>query len=273
MPTFLDEPPEPLPGGAEPDGAEPGTDDTDPRPSPRPDIEMPPVPARFRTARRNFSTFARSGGSDRGALRRAVSDYVRSGTQGSANAVRRMGASRNAGGAVLGMFRGFQRDGVEASLRRLNLDRLIGRPAREIFVGLTDVICQNGGPIDEGVARDAWLETVADLDQFGIDDLNALNIDQIQEVFLAFIVHAVETRLFQDIGANGLDIASDLTAIEAFEAQFRDYIRRSVRDSFSSDLRQLADLSDQQIRTIVDRTYRDAWDLLDAWGISKNETP
>jgi hypothetical protein len=215
VPTFLDEPPQrPLPGEAPPDGAEAGTNDSDPGPPPRPDIEMPPVPARFQTARRNFSTFARSGGSDRGALRRAVSDYVRSGTQGSTNAVRRMGASRNAGSAVLGMFRGFQRDGVEASLRRLNLDRLIGRPARDIFVGLTDVICQDGGQIDEGIARDAWLETVADLDQFGIDDLNALNIDQIQGVLITFIVHAVETRLFQDIGANGLDIASDLSAIE-----------------------------------------------------------
>jgi hypothetical protein len=227
---------------------------------------MPPVPARFQTARRNFSVFARSGGSDRGALRRAVSDYVRSGTQGSGNAVRRMGASRQAGSAVLGMFRGFQRDGVAASLRRLNLDNLVGRPARDVFIGLTDVICQDGGPIDEGIARDAWLETVADLDQFGIDDLNALTIGQIQEVFIAFIVHAVETRLFQDVGANGLNIASDLSAIEAFEAQFKDYIRRSVRDSFSSDLRPLANLSDQQIRTIVDRTYRDAWDLLDLWG-------
>ena len=267
VPTFLDEPPEaPLPGGPiQPDGGEPGADDSGP-PTPRPEIETAPVPARFQTARRNFSIFARSGGSDRGALRRAVSDYVRSGTQGSANAVRRMGAARHAGSAVLGMFRGFQRDGVESSLRRLNLDSLIGRPARDILIGLTDVICQDGGPIDEGIARDAWLEMVADLDEFGIEDLNALTIDQIQEVFIAFIVHAVETRLFQDIGANGLNIASDLSAIEAFEAQFKDYIRRSVRDSFSSDLRPLANLSDQQIRTIVDRTYRDAWDLLDVWG-------
>ncbi len=115
------------------------------------------------------------------------------------------------------------------------------------------------------MARDAWLETVAELDDLGIDDAN-LTVEEMQEVFLAFVAHTIEARLFQDIGVNGLKIAPDLAAIEAFEMQFRTYIRRSVRDSCSGDLTGLATLSDHQIMTIVDRTYREAWDLLVAWG-------
>jgi hypothetical protein len=271
VPTFLDEPPAgPLPGGPGPpegaDGGPEGDHDGGAEPSQRPRIQAPPTPARFQSARRNFSSFAGSGGSDRGALRRAVSAYVRSGTRGSANATRRMGASRAAAGGALGVFRGFQREGVEATLRRLNLANLIGRPAEDVFSGLTDVVCRDGGSIDEGIARDAWLETVAELERLGIDDVNALTPDQIREFFLAFVAHAIETRLFQDIGANGLHIAADLASIEAFEAQLITYIRRAVRDSFSSDLEGLADLSDRQIGEIVDQTYREAWDLLNVWG-------
>lgn len=271
VPTFLDEPPAgQLPGGGEPpgqDGGDPGGDGEGGNdPAPRPAIQRPPAPARFQAARRNFSGFAGSGGNDRRALRRAVSDYVRSGTRGGANAMRRMGASRAAASNVLGVLRGFQRDGVETTLRRLNFAGLVGRSAEEILVGLTDVICQDGGSIDEGIARDAWLETVAELDHLGIADLNDLTTDQVREIFLAVVGHAIEMRLFQDIGANGLRMSADLAAIEAFENQFRDYIRRSVRDSFASDLGQLANLTDQQIRAIVDRTYREAWELLDAWG-------
>jgi hypothetical protein len=269
VPTFLDEPQIVVfPGGGRPapDDAEPDVEPSVAQPVQRPTIEPPPLPARFRGARRNFSSFAASAGADRGALRRAVSDYVRSGTRGSANATRRMGSSRAAAGNLLAVFRGLQRDGVEQTLRRLNLDNLIGRPAEEVLAGLSDAICRDGGSIDEGIARDAWLETVADLDRLGIDDVNTLTPEQIREFFLAFVAHAVETRLFQDIGAKGLRMAQDLASIEAFEAQFRDYIRRSVRDSFASDLAPLANLSDQQISEIVDRTYREAWELLDVWG-------
>lgn len=270
VPTWLDEPDvgslpsgdDAPPGDVEQPGEEGGEEGTPPRPA----IEPAPIPARFQGARRNFSAFAGSGGNDRGALRRAVRDYVRSGTRGSTKATRRMGASRAAASGMLGIFRGFQRDGVDATLRRLNLGNLAGRPAAEVFLGLTDVICRDGGSIDEGIARDAWLETIAELDRLGIEDLDGLTGEQIQELFLSFVAHAIETRLFQDIGTNGLRLAADLVAIEAFEAQFRDYIKRAVRDAFASDLTRLAELWDQDIRDIVDETYRSAWELLEVWG-------
>lgn len=180
--------------------------------------------------------------------------------------MRRMGASRHAARDVLGVFRDFQRDGVNATLRRLNLGDLIGRPLEEVFTGLTDVVCRDGGSIDEGIALDAWLETVAEIEEIHVTDLAALTSDQMRDIFLTFIGHTIEGRLLQDVGANGLKVAADLAAIETFENQLRDYIRRSVRDSFSSNLSTPASLSNPQIQDIVDRTYQDAWDLLVTWG-------
>jgi hypothetical protein len=63
-----------------------------------------------------------------------------------------------------------------------------------------------------------------------------------------------------------LKVAADLNAIEAFEKELKSYIRLSVRDSLSADMGELSGLSDPQIREIVDRTYREAWDLLETWG-------
>jgi hypothetical protein len=177
-----------------------------------------------------------------------------------------MGASRRAANGVLGVLRDFQRDGVNATLRRLNLGDLVGRPLEEIFTGLTDVVCGDGGSIDEGIALDAWLETVADLEDFNVTDPAALTPDQMRDIFIAFISHTIEGRLLQDIGTNGLKVAADLAAIEAFERQLRDYIRRSARDSFASDISTPASLTDTQIHQIVDRTYQDAWELLMTWG-------
>jgi hypothetical protein len=252
VPTFLNEPSiGPLPGGTDGPPADGSQPDGGPVPAdllPHPEIVAPPIPGRFGGARGNFTSFASSGGSDRPALRRGVRDYVRSGAHRSGNAVRRMGSSRATASGALGVFRGFQRDGVADTLLRLNLGNLVGRPTREVFIGLTDVICRDGGPIDEAIGRDAWLETCAELERFGIQDLDALTSDQVREVFLTFVVHAVETKLFQDIGVNGFRVA-DLDAIEAFEAQFRSYVERAVRDSFASDLSALSEMSDQQIQT------------------------
>jgi hypothetical protein len=177
-----------------------------------------------------------------------------------------MGASRSTARGVLGVLRDFQRDGVNATLRRLNLGDLVGRPLEEVFTGLTDVVCADGGSIDEGIALDAWLETIADIADLGAVDAAALTPEQMGDIFVAFIAHSIEGRLLQDIGANGMKVAADLAAVEAFERQLRDYIRRSVRDSFASDITNPASLTDRQIGEIVDRTYRDAWELLIAWG-------
>ena len=147
-------------------------------------------------------------------------------------------------------------------LRRLNLGGLVGRSAADIFLGLTDVICPDGGAIDEGMARDAWLETVADIEMLDAVDSANLSDTEVREIFLAFVSHSIEVRLFQDIGVNGFKVAPNLGAIEAFEAQFRSYIRLSVRDSFSADLTSLGTVSDGEIRAVVDRTYEEAWELL-----------
>lgn len=235
-------------------------------PKPLPPIPPMPPPNRFKSARKKFSAFARSGGSDRSSLRRGVRDYIRSGMGGSQNATRRMAASRIAVGNLLGVFRGFQQDGINTTLRQLNLGNLIGRPLQDLLLGLIDVVCQEGGTIDEGIARDSWLETIAELDILTIDNDSITSEGLILEIFLAFIGHTIEARIFQDIGINSFRIAADLDSIEAFEMQLRDYIRRAVRDSFSGSLAGLATFSDRQISEIVDRTYRDAWDLLVEWG-------
>lgn len=259
----------PLPGGDGPsvpdDGgpdAQPDSQDGDQKPHILPALQ----PEGFRSARTNFSRFANSGGSDRRALRRAVRDYVRQGTRGSGYAVQRMGTSLSAASNALSVFRGIQRDGVQETLRRLNLENLSGRGFQDVFIGLTEVICRDGGSVDEAIARDAWLETIAVMEEFGIEDLDALSQDQIKEVFLSFIAHTIEARLYQEIGVNGFRFSENLDDIDGFDEQFRDYIERTMRDSFTGDLAQLSQMTDQSIREVVDKTYLEAWDLLQLLG-------
>ena len=56
-----------------------------------------------------------------------------------------------------------------------------GVPIEEVFAGLADYICPEGGSIDEGIARDAFVETIADLAGAGITDIDALTSGQISD--------------------------------------------------------------------------------------------
>ena len=90
--------------------------------------------------------------------------------------------------------------------------------------------------------------------------------NQVTELFLSFISHSIEARLYQEIGENGFKFSDDLDDIEAFDREFKNYIERSVRDSFSGDMSQLSDMSDDDIRNVVDTTYLEAWELLEQLG-------
>lgn len=272
VPTWMDDGvAAPLPLGTPPAAApdqQPGGPDSEPgtqpvsAPAPRPPIVVVPAASggRYRAARSAFSSFAGSGGSNVAALRRSLRGYVRSGAGNAKNATHRMGASRVTAQRVLDTFRSIERDGLAPTLARLNLRELADQPLTTIFIGLTDVVCKDGGSIDEGIARDAWLETIAEME--ALDASSQLDASQMRDVFLSFIAHSIEGRLFQEVGAQGFVFAGDATTIAQFEEQLRSYIARSVQDSFAGSLSDVATFSDAQIRSVVDETYESAWTLL-----------
>ena len=226
-----------------------------------------PIPSqtrlqRFREARASYSRFASSGGTDRQSMQRAVRTYVRSSVGGTGNAVRRMGPSLRAANRALVVLRRFLQEGEAETLVQLRLENLVGKNVSEIFTGLTEFVCRDGGSIDDAIARDAWLETIAELDSLAVDNLDGFSEDQICEVFLMFVGHTIKTRLYQDIGINGLKFAAGIDEIDRIDQQFKEYILRSVRDSFTGDISKLSSMTDEDVAEVVEGTYTEAWHIL-----------
>ena len=175
-----------------------------------------------------------------------------------------MGQSRGVARTALGVLRAVQRDGSERTLRQLDLQHLTGHGVGDVLTGMTDIVCGDGATVDAATARDAWLDTVAELDRFVIDDLDALSAEQIKEFFLTFIGNTIERRLCQEIAVNASRFANVVD--ERVDRQFTDYIQRTVRDSFTGDLTELSAMSDRDVATVVDQTYLEAWNLLEVLG-------
>ena len=122
-----------------------------------------PEGPRFQLPRTNMSRFVSSGGSNGGALRRAVSGYVSESSGGAATATRRMGSSRVAAGRLLSFLGEVQRTGAAQALQLFNLGALANQPIEQIFFGLADKICPSQGSVDAGIALDAFTEMIVEV--------------------------------------------------------------------------------------------------------------
>lgn len=240
-------------------------------PSDRQPVVPAPVGDRFRSARSNFTRFAGSGGSDRRSLGRAVSQYISRSSGGAGSAARRMGSSRSTASGIVNFLGNARANGAQEALRSLNLESLAGRPVEEIFAGLADYICPDGGSIDEGIARDAFIETIADLADAGITDIDGLTSEQIQTVFELYASHTIEARICNDIGTRVVTMPSDARTVERIEAQLSEFIQRGVSDAVNASAVDIGALSQDRVSEFVDRVYEAAFEMLEALGESEAE--
>lgn len=269
VPSWVDDggtaPPAHTPAPGAPTAPSPGTAPAAPPARVAP-VVAPGGARRFSDARRNFSSFTSSGGSDRRSLGRAVSGYVSRSSGGAATAARRMGSSRASAGRLAGFFSDVQRNGLVETLRSLDLGGLAGQPIERVFAGLADYICPEGGSIDEGIAREAFIETVADLAEAGIHDVDMLTTEQMQTVFELYAAHTIEARICNDIGTRLVTLPDDATAAGRVQAQLHDFILRGVSDALSAVGTAIGTLTADRVAGFVGDVYQAAFEILEALG-------
>jgi len=214
------------------------------------------------SAKSNFTRFVRSGNGEQ--LRKAVSQYVRNGAGSAGKASRRMAASRGVGSRLLGVMRDIQRNGATETLRRLDRLDLIGRPAVDVFLVLTEVICPPGGRVDEAIARQALLDTIADLAETGVGNFDEMSSDQLSEFFIGYIIHTIEGRVLADIGKHMIDLPKDVAEVEQIQEQLHGFVEGCVRGHLESNLVGLEKQTDQQVTAIVETIYEAAFELVSA---------
>lgn len=276
VPSWVDEPASPP--AAAPDNAEPDSTDGDGNggpdqngeapAGPAPAQAYPPIPAvpassGLGGARGNITRAARA--SDERAMRRGAGRYV-SASGGGRAAASRMPNSRAVAGGVAGLARNFVNQGPAEALRRFNLEGMAGAPAEDVFVALTDMLCPAGGTIDEAIARDAMLETVADLAAAGVGNFDELSADDLREFFIGVVSRSIEGKILNEVGTNAIAAPSDIGGVERAQAMLHDFVEGCVRDEFDARETDLSDLDAASIDSFVDDLYGAALDLVEALG-------
>jgi len=183
---------------------------------------------------------------------------------GSRTAAQRMARSPASGIPLLSFLSGAVTHGTREALLTLNLERLAGRPIEEVFLGLMDYVCPDGGTVDEGIARDAFIETIAELAEAGITDFDSLTAEQMQIIFEIYATHAIETRLCNDIGMNSITLPPDASRAASVQAQLLDFVRRSVSDALTRARDAMQALTPERVFAFVTHVYEQAYGILQA---------
>jgi hypothetical protein len=218
------------------------------------------APGPLTGARTKFTRFAQTG--SRSDLGGAVQRYVGA-TGGAVGASRRMGATRAAGVNLLGIVGDAYQAGLAEALRRRGLGDLVGRPAEEVLLGLLDFACPPGGPIDEGISRQAMLEAINQQAEAGVANFDEISPAALRELFLDFIICSIEGKIISDIGTQGLRMPADPQAVLDLESQLRDFIAGATRTYVGAMLDgSLAGLQQTQLMASVTQIYEVAFELV-----------
>jgi hypothetical protein len=239
-----------------------------PTPPTRPPVPPAGDPRRYTSARNNFTRFVSSGGRDRKSLGRALSQYVSNSSGGSRNAARRMAVSRRSTAQLAGILNSAIGGNAPAALRSIGLDRLVGRPIEEIFLGIMEIVCPIGGAIDESIAREAFVETIVDLAESGITDFGALTAAQVQTILELNVAHAIEARICNDIGSNSITLPQDAREAADIQAQLFEFVERSVSDAFVANQVETT-MTQEQVTSTIDSVYEQAYSILQSMAESE----
>ena len=268
VPSWVGDPaPEPAAAPTDPafDGPE-GVDEDGLPPAPAaqyPPI-VPPVPGRgFGSARGDMTSGTRSGSP--GTIRRGAGKFVAASGGGRA-ASRQMVSSRALAGGVVGLARAIAESGPAEALRRFNIEALAGAPADQVFFALTDALCPPGGTIDEAIARDALLETIADLAANGIGNFDELTLDDLQEIFVGVVARSIEGKILNEVGTNAIKLSPDTASVERAQRMLHTFVIGCVRDRLQATGVAVASLHGSQIDGFVSDLYAAAFDLMQTLG-------
>lgn len=219
---------------------------------------------RFTTSRTNFTRFIGdvSNGRSGGNLKKATSNYVKKGLGGSQNAAIRLGAARSSTVKLLTILGSLANHGAAEIKKTYNLGEIIGKRASDVLILLIDFVCPDGGPTDEGIVRDSYIDAIISIPELGeknIEEMTPIELLAFTEIYMSNII---EARLVNDIGNKMFSLPDNINEINDLQQQIKDYISGAVSDAVEKLGVDILKISSDNAKDIVDSIYKKSYDIL-----------
>lgn len=226
--------------------------------------QIPPIgdAGRFTAPRGEFTRYINSGGRDSSLGRKSVFNYISNSLGGSSNATQRMGAARNSTARLLDIAGAFASGGARAVEKYLSIENLSHKTASDAFIVITDFVCPDGGPQDEGIARSAYISAIEESPEIATIKFEELTSEQIMVIVERTIVNAILIRITNDIGNKIILLPQNRTISDSIIVQLKDFVKGSVSDAVVNLNVQTGNIRQGDSLRIVNQVYKKAFDIM-----------
>lgn len=182
---------------------------------------------------------------------------------GARTAAHRMGVPRRTAANILGFAQSVAQSGSDEALKKIGLERFVGRKLDDIYPDLIDALCaDDGGSIDEGIARASLADAFAEMSSDDAGTGKKLTPTDLNELLVNFIAQSIRHRILNDIGTKAISLPEKITDIESLQQEVYDLIKGSVRDAVGTRLGQLGNFTSAQLDTEADKIYELAHEVI-----------
>lgn len=188
-------------------------------------VEIAPR-ARFRSARKNFNDFARTGSQD--SFKKAAGYYSKNGMGGASNVSKRMRASTKSVAGLVSFLRDVKNN-VLSDIREWAENLISKSPTiNEVRDAIIDRVTNEGGVLDEESIKNSMADSISDLYEEN-PDLNLFNLsdDEIWDLVENFLSYEASNRLQIDIGQS---FESKITPVEMVQRteEMHEYLKAEI---------------------------------------------
>lgn len=227
------------------------------------------APDRFTQPRGEFTRYINSAGRDTSMARRSISNYVRNSMGGSKNATRRLGTARSSSARLLNIVGAFASGGAHAVEHYLSLENLAKKNATDALIAIADFVCPDGGPQDEGIARNAYITAIEESPEIAAVPFEELTADQMLIIVQKSMANVVCDRIVNDVGNKIIMLPNDMNIADTLVSQIKEFVTEAISDAVSMLNVHANNFSQSQSMNIVDRVYQTAFEIMEKAGDSK----
>jgi hypothetical protein len=217
---------------------------------------------RFTQPRGEFTRYINSDGRDIGMAKKSIANYVRNSMGGSRNATLRLGAARNSSSRFLNITGIFASGGAQAVEQYLSLENLTKKNAMDALLAITDFICPDGGPQDEGIARNAYITAIEESPELASIPFEELTAEQMLLIVQKSMVNIVCGRIINDIGNKIIMLPENMDIAEKLVIQIKEFIKGAISDAISKLKIDINNLSQRKSIDIIDAVYQTAFEII-----------
>ncbi len=230
------------------------------------EIPQEGIPDRFTTSRREFTRYINTNGKDGTKVKKSISNYIRHSLNGSENATKRLGSVRSSTSRLL-LIAGALSSGGSSSVESfLNLRGLSNKTTGEVLIRLTDFICPDGGLVDEGIARDAYISAIEESPEIVDIPFQELKSEQMMIILERTMTNSIFSRITNDIGNKIILLPQKVTDAERLVLQIKDFIKGAISDSIVQSNLDLNSIPQNKAIEIIDNIYHIAFNILASEG-------